>query len=498
MIQLTEWLWRRYRPHWVGVVYLALNAALAFVVTASGLILQFFFEVSAREITAGIGGITAASFVTTAIALRLLRDDTRALRAWLHDAESDTEVAWDEAIRVPRLAVRRAVPLVFVGCAGTVLPITAVVSDSETPTAMVTLGLVVVIIFAAVSVLAVTVLQLLLYPATRDLTRENATLVLPAIRGTSLRTTLLVSIGAVTLLAGIWITSFVLGGEANVSYYPRTAIVATTVALVMTAAVDFALVEPLLVQVRDLLDATRRVRDGNYTEPVPAVAADDFGELAVAFNQMQAGLRERESLHAAFGSYVDPVLTQRLLDQGDSVFAGEEVDVTVFFVDVRDFTSYAESLTASEAVARLNELFEVIVPIIASHGGHANHYLGDGLLAVFGTPNPLPAHAAQAVAAARAIQDAVVAHFGEELRLGIGINSGTVIAGSVGGGGRLEFTVIGDVVNVAARLEQHTKETGDRVLLTEATANEIHGFRGTDRGEIALRGRTATTRLYAL
>ena len=111
----------------------------------------------------------------------------------------------------------------------------------------------------------------------------------------------------------------------------------------------------------------------------------------------------------------------------------------------------------------------MIIPVLHEHGGHANHYLGDGLLAVFGAPNPIEHHADAAVASAVAIQRAVRTEFGDALRLGIGINTGPVIAGTVGGGGRHEFTVIGDTVNVAARVEQLTKETGDTILITEAT-----------------------------
>ena len=115
-------------------------------------------------------------------------------------------------------------------------------------------------------------------------------------------------------------------------------------------------------------------------------------------------------------------------------------------------------------MALLNRLFDVIVPVLHEHGGHANHYLGDGLLAIFGAPSPLEHHADAAVAAAVEVQRHVRAEFGNSLRLGIGINTGSVIAGTVGGGGRHEFTVIGDTVNVAARVEQLTKETGDAIL----------------------------------
>ena len=182
------------------------------------------------------------------------------------------------------------------------------------------------------------------------------------------------------------------------------------------------------------------------------------------------------------------------------MFEGEELEVTVMFADVRSFTSYSEGVTPADAVRLLNRLFDVMVPVLHEHDGHANHYLGDGLLAVFGAPEPLERHADRAVAAAVAIQQRVRAEFGKELRLGIGINTGPVIAGTVGGGGRHEFTVIGDTVNAAARVEQLTKDTGDAILITETTraALSLPRQRSIKRGEFEVRGKAAKVTLHAV
>ena len=146
---------------------------------------------------------------------------------------------------------------------------------------------------------------------------------------------------------------------------------------------------------------------------------------AASFNRMQAGLAERERLQAAFGSYVDPALATRLLAQGDDIFTGERLEVTVMFVDVRDFTPFAEAHAAEDAVAHLNALFEIVVPAVLDAGGHVNKYLGDGAMAVFGAPNALAHHADAAVDSALLIQQRVAEHFAGELRIGIGINTGT-------------------------------------------------------------------------
>jgi adenylate cyclase len=257
---------------------------------------------------------------------------------------------------------------------------------------------------------------------------------------------------------------------------------------------------PSLRPIRDLTEGTERVAAGDYTRRLPVVQDDDLGALAASFNRMQAGLAERQRLHAAFGTYVDPVLAARLLEQGDDVFTGERRTVTVMFVDVRDFTPFAEANTAEDTVARLNALFEIVVPAVVDAGGHVNKFLGDGALAVFGAPNDLAEHADAAVSAAVLINHLVAERFSGELRIGIGVNTGVVIAGTIGGGGKLEFTLIGDTVNVAARIEQLTKTTGDTILLAQqcidALASRPPGL--VDRGFHVLKGKSAAVQVFSL
>jgi adenylate cyclase len=179
---------------------------------------------------------------------------------------------------------------------------------------------------------------------------------------------------------------------------------------------------PSLQPLRDLADGTERVASGDFSQRLPVVQDDDLGALAASFNRMQAGLAERQRLHAAFGTYVDPALAARLLEQGDNVFTGERREVTVMFVDIRDFTPFAEANTAEDTVARLNALFEIVVPAVVDAGGHVNKFLGDGALAVFGAPNDLADHADAAVTAAVLIHRLVAERFDGELRIGIGIN----------------------------------------------------------------------------
>jgi adenylate cyclase len=252
--------------------------------------------------------------------------------------------------------------------------------------------------------------------------------------------------------------------------------------------------------IRDLDEGTERVAAGDYSRRLPVVQDDDLGVLAASFNRMQAGLAERQRLQAAFGTYVDPALAARLLEQGDDVFTGERRQVTVMFVDIRDFTPFAEANTAEDTVARLNALFEIVVPVVVDAGGHVNKFLGDGALTVFGAPDDLADHADAAVAAALLILRLVAERFGGALRIGIGINTGLVIAGTIGGGGKLEFTLIGDTVNVAARVEQLTKTTGDAILLTDNCVDALVSPRSglIDRGWHELKGKSAAVRIFGL
>ncbi|OBF88743.1 cyclase [Mycobacterium sp. 852002-51152_SCH6134967] len=260
------------------------------------------------------------------------------------------------------------------------------------------------------------------------------------------------------------------------------------------------IVLPSLRPIRDLASGTERVAAGDYSQRLPVVQDDDLGALAASFNRMQTGLAERRRLQAAFGTYVDPALASRLLEQGDDIFSGERREVTVMFVDIRDFTPFAEANPAEDVVARLNALFEIVVPAVVDAGGHVNKFLGDGALAVFGAPNDIADHADAAVSTAVLIQRLVVERFEGALRIGIGINTGTVIAGTIGGASKLEFTLIGDAVNVAARVEQLTKTTGDAILLTEQCVDALTspplGLR--DCGSHALKGKSAAVQLFGL
>lgn len=266
-----------------------------------------------------------------------------------------------------------------------------------------------------------------------------------------------------------------------------------SVGLAATLFAARSVAEPLA----SMREALARVEAGNLDIRVAVDDGSEVGLLQAGFNHMTAGLAERERLREAFGAFVDPSLTERVLREGTDL-AGEEVELSLLFMDVRGFTSFSEQAGAREVVARLNDLYGQVVPVVLRNGGHASKFIGDGLLAVFGAPDRLSDHASRAVAAGLQIVELVNRRYAGELRVGVGINSGRVIAGTIGGGGRVDFTVIGDPVNTAARVESATRQTNDDLLITETTRKQLEDdMVWIARRPITLKGKADQVRLYA-
>ncbi len=228
------------------------------------------------------------------------------------------------------------------------------------------------------------------------------------------------------------------------------------------------------VPVRLLRRAAMRVAEDDLNVRVNLQRADEFGPLIERFNLMVEGLREREHLQETFGRHVGREAAQQILLQ-DGGLVGSEQTISAMFVDVRNFTSHSSDHSPEEVVAVLNIFFREAVDTVESHGGMVNKFLGDGFMALFGVGATSGNHAQQAIDAGRALL-ACLDESAEELeqagwpglRIGIGINTGPAIVGSIGSPRRQEYTAIGDTVNVAARVEALTKPLGCELLITEA------------------------------
>ena len=328
----------------------------------------------------------------------------------------------------------------------------------------------------------------------RDLPEEH-----PLGRGISLRTRLLLGLPILNVITGVIVAGLSTDDRQTLADLGLDVFVAVLVAGTVALELTLLLVRSIVWPIRELTDATEHVARGDYSIRVPVMTTDETGVLAQSFNRMVDGLEERRKLFEAFAAFVDPALAERVLQEGP-LLEGEEVEVTLFFLDIRGFTALAERSSAREVVDQLNDLYGLVVPIIADHGGHANTYVGDGLLAVFGVPRRLPDHADRALRAALEVAAAVNDRYRGDLRIGIGINSGPVVAGTIGGGGHVEFTVIGDAVNTAARVEEVTRVSGDDILITEATRallSDPPPVTVERRPDAPLKGKTERVNLYA-
>jgi adenylate cyclase len=266
-------------------------------------------------------------------------------------------------------------------------------------------------------------------------------------------------------------------------------VVALLVGALATLLTARAVGQPL----RDLREAVQRVGRGDYDVTVVVDDAGEIGLLQEGVNTMAAGLGERERMRDLFGRHVGTTVAQRALATGVSL-GGEERTVAALFVDIAGSTGLVARTGPAEMVGLLNRFFQVVVESIERNGGLVNKFEGDAALCVFGAPADHDDPAGAALRAARQICDAV-ADAGE-VDVGVGVAFGRVWAGQVGAASRLEYTVIGDPVNEAARLTELAKDHRGRAVASELTvraAGEAERAHWRPDREVTLRGRTAPT-----
>ena len=221
--------------------------------------------------------------------------------------------------------------------------------------------------------------------------------------------------------------------------------------------------------------ALKKLEQQEYVHVDAIQTGDELEDLATGFNTMVDGLKERDKLRTTFGKYMTAAVMEHLLN-GKVSLGGETLQVTILFTDIRSFTTISEKMDAQALVGLLNEYFTDMVGIVMKEDGVVDKYIGDAIMAVFGAPVPKPNDAVNAVRAAVKMRHAL-RHLNERLkergiaplRTGIGIHTGEVVAGNIGSEARMEYTVIGDAVNLASRLESNTKELGVNILISEDT-----------------------------
>ena len=209
-----------------------------------------------------------------------------------------------------------------------------------------------------------------------------------------------------------------------------------------------------------LVLATQEIGRGNFQYRINMTRKDEFGDLATAFNYMAKELWNKLMIQKSFGSYVSPeVLDMILTHPEDSWLKGTRSQATILFTDVRGFTSYLETRKPEEAVEHLNEYFGIATQYILEYGGYVDKFIGDAVMGVFGVPVAHADHSERAVKATLAMQKEF-RRLSEKnnnpilSKIGIGIDSGVIVAGTLGSRVKMEYTVIGDIVNTASRLNE--------------------------------------------
>jgi adenylate cyclase len=245
--------------------------------------------------------------------------------------------------------------------------------------------------------------------------------------------------------------------------------------------------------------ALREIEQGSLDVHVPVDDLGELGRLAEGVNDMVAGIREREELRDLFNRQVGQAgLADLSLAGFEPGSSGEIREVTVLFVDLRGYTRYAETHEPEQVVAMLNQFFRVVVAVVNREGGWVNKFEGDAALCLFGAPQDQPDHADRALRTAMSLPHELRQTDGL-LKAGIGVASGEVIAGFVGTAERFEYTVIGDVVNLASRLCDVAKNTRSGVLASESSIDDASWSDDwVSAGRISIRGRRERAHVYTL
>jgi len=254
--------------------------------------------------------------------------------------------------------------------------------------------------------------------------------------------------------------------------------------------------------VKLLAEGAKKIREGDYSHHVKITQRDEMGELAESFNSMVTGLAERDKVRNLLGKVVSPEVAEELLRK-DIELGGEEREVTILFSDVRNFTSMCEGKKPTEVLTLLNNYLTRISAVIEEHGGVVDKYIGDAVMALFGAPLKHDNDPSRAVATALGMCDALsvmnvelLEHGLAPLGVGIGINTAEVVAGNMGSNNRLNYTVVGDGVNLASRLEGLTKQYGATVITSGSTRDEASSYVYRELDRVQVKGKKEVVSIF--
>ena len=276
--------------------------------------------------------------------------------------------------------------------------------------------------------------------------------------------------------------------------------------LAIALLLGFALASRMARPIRELSAAADRVAGGDLNVTVIAKGSDEIGHLGHAFNRMTEGLRERDQIKSTFKRHVAPEVVEYLLSNPEANRSGVRMRLTMLFSDLAGFTTFSEAREPEAVVALLNRYLGLVSDALVARGGTLDKYMGDGVMAFFGAPIPHPNDAMGATLAAldhlRALEtiNAELAGSGmPTLEVRVGLHRGDVIVGSIGGEQSQDYTVIGDAVNLAARLEPVNKVYGTAILCSEQVWDEVKGqIDGREIDAVRVKGRIEPVRVFEI
>ena len=255
--------------------------------------------------------------------------------------------------------------------------------------------------------------------------------------------------------------------------------------------------------VQILVESAKQIGKGNFDYQIDVKRKDEIGTLMNAFNEMSSGLKQKQVISESFGRYVAPEVLDMILTNKETWFKGRKTRVTVLFADIRGFTAYSERMDPENLIRHLNDYFTLMTEIIQKHRGYIDKFIGDCIMVVFGSPAHYDDHAFCAATAALEMQEKLKAFNlqrseKDQLGIGIGINTGEVVAGNLGSFQKMEYAVIGDNVNAASRLCSAAKK-GD-VIVSRSTFEELKGkdFEYNQLEPIHVKGKSDVIEIYSL
>jgi adenylate cyclase len=277
------------------------------------------------------------------------------------------------------------------------------------------------------------------------------------------------------------------------------------IVLTIVVMIIFYFGNTITTPIIDLVWATKKIKEGDYRVDILPTTRDEIGELTASFIEMGKGLEEREKIKSAFGKFVNKEIAEAAM-RGSLALGGERKAVAILFSDIRSFTAISEKLQPEEVVEFLNQYMTRMVECVNTTGGVVDKFIGDAIMAVWGTPVSRGNDTEDAVNGALLMRKSLIEFNADRggpgkpvISIGCGINTGIVLAGQIGSEDRMEYTIIGDAVNLASRIESLTKPFGTDILISEDSYGLVRDiFDAVPMRKIKVKGKEEPQQIYAI